>query len=121
MLDIKNPTAVRDLLFNLLAADREEEVIQALETTGLWEHKPSWRLLGDREDNYATIGAQAVIAEAALAEKITNAIDAVLMRHCREEGIDPKSPDAPTSVRNAVARFFDCAHRRPTSACWSPT
>ena len=63
--------------------------------------------MGDREDNYATIGAQAVIPEAALAEKITNAIDAILMRRCREEGIDPKGPDAPASVRKAVARYFE--------------
>ena len=107
MLDINDHAAVRKLLFTLLEANREEEVVQALTATGLWDHEPSWRLLGDREDNYATIGAQAVIAEAALAEKITNAIDAMLMRRCREEGIDPKGPGAPTSVRRAVARFFD--------------
>ena len=107
MFDTNNHAAVRELLIELLKADREEEVVQALEEAGLWDHEASWRLLGDREDNYATIGAQAVIPEAALAEKITNAIDAVLMRRCREAGIDPKGPDAPTSVRSAVARFFD--------------
>ena len=107
MLDTNNHEVVRELLFKLIAADREEEVVDALKATGLWDHEASWRLLGDREDNYATIGAQAVIPEAALAEKITNAIDAVLMRRCREQGIDPKGPDAPTSVRKAVARFFE--------------
>ena len=107
MLDTNNHQAVRKLLFKLLAADREEEVVDALAEAGLWDHEASWRLLGDREDNYATIGAQAVIPEAALAEKITNAIDAVLMRRCREEGIHPMGNDAPTSVRKAVARFFD--------------
>ena len=107
MLDTNNHEAVRELLFKLLHADREEEVVEALKVTGLWDHEASWRLLGDRGDNYATIGAQAVIPEAALAEKITNATDAVLMRLCREQGIDPKGPDAPTSVRKAVARFFD--------------
>ena len=107
MLDTNNHKAVRKLLLKLLAADREEEVVGALEATGLWDHEASWRLLGDREDNYATIGAQAVIPEAAVAEKITNAIDAVLIRLCREQGIDPKGPAAPTSVRSAVARFFD--------------
>ena len=107
MLDTNDHAAVRKLLFALLKADREEEVIHALKATGLWDHDASWRLLGDREDNYATIGAQAVVPEAALAEKITNAIDALLMRRCREAGIDPKGPGAPTSVRRAVARFFD--------------
>ena len=107
MLDTNNHEAVRKLLFKLLHADREAEVEGALKASGLWDHEPSWRLLGDREDNYATIGAQAVIPEAALAEKITNATDAVLMRRCREQGIEPKGPDAPISVRKAVARFFD--------------
>ncbi len=107
MLDTSDQTAVRELFFQLLTADREEEVVHALTAAGLWDHEASWRLLGDREDNYATIGAQTVIPEAALAEKITNAIDAVLMRRCREAGINPKAPDAPTSVRGAVARFFD--------------
>ena len=107
MLDTNNHKAVRKLLLKLLAADREEEVVGALEATGLWDHEASWRLLGDRGDNYAMIGAQAGIPEAAVAEKITNAIDAVLIRRCREQGIDPKGPDAPTSVRSAVARFFE--------------
>ena len=107
MLDTDNHEVVRELLFKLIAADREEEVVDALKATGLWDHEASWRLLGDREDNYATIGAQAIIPEAALAEKITNAIDAVLMRRCREQGVDLKGPDAPTSVRKAVARFFE--------------
>ena len=107
MLNTSDHTEVRELLFQLLTADRERDVVRALEVAGLWDHAASWRLLGDREDNYATIGAQAVIPEAALAEKITNAIDAVLMRHCREAGIDPNGPDAPNSVRSAVARFFD--------------
>ena len=107
MLDTNNHQDVRELLFKLLVADREEEVEGTLKSVGLWDHKASWRLLGDREDNYATIGAQAVIPEAAVAEKITNAIDAVLIRRCREQGIDPKGPDAPTSVRRAVAHFFD--------------
>lgn len=107
MLDTQDHDAVRSLFLTLLNADREEEVVHALKQAGMWDHKASWRLLGDREDNYATIGAQAVIPEAALAEKITNAIDAILMRRCREEGIDPTGPDAPRSVRSAVARFFD--------------
>lgn len=107
MLDTQNDEAVRSLLMTLLLADREEEVVHALEQAGMWDDKASWRLLGDREDNYATIGAQAVIAEAALAEKITNAIDAILMRHCRERGINPAGAGAPNSVRSAVAQFFD--------------
>ena len=124
MLNTQDQDAVRSLLLTLLNADREEEVVHALKQAGMWDHKASWRLLGDREDNYATIGAQAVIPEAALAEKITNAIDAILMRHCREQGIDPTGPDAPRSVRSAVARFFDVnpdASHSGTLEAWDQT
>src|SRR5205085_6535013 len=47
------------------------------------------------------------LAEAALVEKIVNAIDARLVNECWEHGIDPMGPDAPKSIRAAVARFFE--------------
>ena len=78
-----------------------------MRSAGLWDRPEAWRLLGDEPDNYRIVGAQASVAEAALAEKLTNAFDANLMRRCLEEGIDPKGPDAPRSVREAVARFYD--------------
>ena len=42
----------------------------------------------------------------ALVEKLTNSIDAILMKRCMQEGIDPKSKEAPRSVEDAVKRFF---------------
>ena len=42
----------------------------------------------------------------ALIEKITNGIDAILMRRCLEEGTDPRSEEAPRSIESAVGRFF---------------
>jgi len=42
----------------------------------------------------------------ALVEKITNSIDAILMRRCYEEGIDPKGTAAPRSVDDAIKTFF---------------
>ncbi|MCY3922337.1 MAG: hypothetical protein OXG27_08070 [Chloroflexi bacterium] len=86
-------------------------MVGLLRSAGLWDRPDAWRLLGDEPDNYRIVGAQASEAEAALAEKLTNAIDANLMRRCLEEGIDPKGPDAPQSVREAVARFYDVGSR----------
>ena len=100
-------TVARDLLLELLHADREEQVISTLESAGLWDAPEAWRLLGGEPDNYRIVGAQASVAEAALVEKVTNSIDANLMRQCLKAGIDPKGPDAPQSVRGAVARFYD--------------
>ena len=42
----------------------------------------------------------------ALIEKITNGIDAILMRACIEQGIDPRSEDAPRSIEEALDRLF---------------
>lgn len=104
---MKDPRKARELLEQLLRADRTEEVTDILNGAGYWDRPEVWRLLGDRPDNYSTAGAQAAIPEAALVEKITNSIDAVLMRKCREKGIEPAGPEAPRSVRGAVARFFE--------------
>lgn len=66
-----------------------------------------WRLVGDREGNFATIGAQQSRSEAALVEKIVNSVDARLMNECLVRGIDPTSAVAPPSIRHAVSRFFE--------------
>ena len=43
---------------------------------------------------------------AALVEKVTNSIDAVLVRKCFEAGIEPKSSEAPKSMEEAIKKFF---------------
>src|SRR5207302_4240472 len=48
--------------------------------------------------------------EASLVENIVNCCDARLMAECLKRGIDPESAEAPRSVRDAVAMFFE--HRR---------
>jgi len=95
------------LALSLLRADTEEEVMEILEKQGYWDDWKVWRLFGDREGNYATIGNQASRPEAALTEKIVNSIDARLMNECLVRGIDPASSKAPKSIREAVAVFFE--------------
>jgi hypothetical protein len=99
--------AVMTLALDLLRADSEEAVIAILKHAGLWDDPGKWRLYGDKEGNFATIGGQAAIPEAALVEKIVNSCDARLMLECRLQGIEPESELAPTSVREAVRMFFD--------------
>jgi hypothetical protein len=94
------------LCLDLLHADTEDAVITLLESAGLWK-APVWRLYGDQENNFSTIGNQQSRPDAALVEKIINSEDARLMAECLRREIDPQSPDAPQSVRAAVALFFD--------------
>ena len=66
----------------------------------------NWLPFGKNENNFAVIENQQSTPIAALIEKITNSIDAVLMRKCLEAGIDPKSNSAPRSMEEAKVKFF---------------
>ena len=91
----------------LLEADGESAVIEILEGAGYWDRPEFWRHYGDVENNWGQSGNQQSLAEAALAEKIVNSVDARLVSECRMRGIDPRSDQAPRSIRDAVADFFD--------------
>ncbi len=97
----------KKLCLDILAADTEADVIALLNTADLWSSPSAWRLYGDRENNFSTIGNQQSRPDAALVEKLVNSEDARLMSECMRRGIDPESPNAPQSMRAAVARFFD--------------
>lgn len=98
---------IKKLCLDLLEVDTEHDVIALLEKNGLWSSPAAWRLYGDRENNFSTIGNQQSRPDAALVEKLINSEDARLMSECLSRGIDPESSDAPQSIKDAVARFFD--------------
>lgn len=91
----------------LLHSESEEEVASLLREAGYWDDPNLWRLYGDKEGNFAQIGNQQSYPEASLVEKIVNSVDARLMCECRLREIGPETDDAPTSVRDAVAMFFE--------------
>ena len=96
-----------NLCLSLIHADSETEVIALLRGAGLWDRQEAWRHYGDIENNWATIGNQQSSPEAALVEKLVNSVDARLLSACCELGIDPESGQAPQTIRDAVAVFFD--------------
>jgi hypothetical protein len=102
-----NNDETEKLCLELLHADTEQDVIALLEKANLWSTPGVWRLYGDRENNFSTIGNQQSRPDAALVEKLINSEDARLMSECMSRGIDPQGPDAPQTIRDAVARFFD--------------
>ncbi|MEQ1935656.1 MAG: hypothetical protein ABL962_17500, partial [Fimbriimonadaceae bacterium] len=69
----------------------------------------SWSPLGGNENNYGVIENQQASPVAALIEKVTNAIDARLMRLCLEKSVDPRSALAPQSMADAIVAFFGSA------------
>ena len=104
---MQNP---KNLCLSLAYCNSENEVIKLLKKEGFWEDSKSWRDYGDRENNFGTIGNQQDLAEAALVEKITNSIDAVLMAECFKEGVDPESREAPQNIADALYRYYNVYH-----------
>jgi len=66
----------------------------------------NWHPLGQNQSNYSIVKNQQANPIAALIEKITNSIDAILTKKCLEAGIDPKEKKAPRSIQEAVETFF---------------
>jgi len=110
-----NNVETKELCLSLMKADTEKEVILLLTNAGYWDNPSAWRYYGDRESNFNTIGNQQSRPEAALVEKLINAVDARLMNECLERGIDPEGAAAPQSIREAVARFFEENPDSPTA------
>lgn len=66
----------------------------------------NWVPIGNNESNYGIIENQQANPIAALVEKVTNSIDAILTKKCLEQGVQPDSPNAPLSMSQAIERFF---------------
>jgi len=105
------------LLQELLEAEDEDAVLAALNKRGLLNDDSRWQYLGRMPNNQSVVHNQQSTAAAALVEKYTNAVDAILMRYCRAQKIDPRGDIAYEkfpSMQNAVdARFGDLTAEKP--------
>ena len=90
----------------LYFAQTEDDVDQIINTHPDIFKPENWYPLGSNDNNFGVIENQQSTPIAALIEKITNSIDAVLMKKCLEAGIDPKSSQAPKSMERARTNFF---------------
>lgn len=97
----------KTLCIELVKADSENVVINILKEAGYWDNPVVWRYYGGRASNFNTIGNQQSKSDAALVEKLVNSVDARLINECLMKGIDPEGRDAPQTIREAVAKFFD--------------
>src|SRR5437764_4720641 len=98
---------VKELCLELIKADSEEAVIDLLTDAGYWQDETAWRYYGDYENNFNTIGNQQSRPDAALVEKLVNSEDARLTNECLARGINPELSNAPQTIREAVAAFFE--------------
>ncbi|UCZ54989.1 hypothetical protein LGQ02_09805 [Bacillus shivajii] len=97
---------VKEFAINLANTESEGEVIKVLKEYGYFNDELCWKPFGNNENNFSVIGAQQSSADAALVEKLINSVDAVLIRKCMEEAIDPTGVEAPPSIRDALEKFY---------------
>ena len=97
---------IKKLALLLAQAETEKEVVHILEKAGFWSDPTSWKDLDNNDGNWSVGGNQQSGADSALVEKIINSVDAILIRECLREGINPDSKDAPKSIADAQRRYF---------------
>ena len=97
---------MRQLFSILYFAPTEDGVEKVIRNFPDVFKQENWYPLGGDENTFGVIENQQSNPIAALIEKITNSIDAVLMKKCLEAGIDPKSEKAPKSMEEARAKFL---------------
>ncbi|MEC2158012.1 hypothetical protein [Virgibacillus halodenitrificans] len=99
-------TDIKEIAISLAKCESEEEIISYLKSENLWS-SDNWREYGDNENNFSIIGNQQNSPDAALVEKLINSVDAVLMKECYINGIDPKSDLAPKDIKTALSHFYN--------------
>ncbi len=95
-----------ELFWQLYKAKNETDIDILIDERPDIFDQSNWHPLGGNDGNFSVVENQQSNPVAALVEKLTNSIDAILMRKCYEAGIDPKSSDAPRSIESAINRFF---------------
>ena len=95
----------KETCLKLLAAESEAIVREIIAVDDVFSNPGNWKPLDDRETNFNVTSNQASDGGKALTELMTNMVDAVLMKKARLEGVDPKGPEAPRTMYEAVDRF----------------
>lgn len=97
---------MKKLFKELYFSKTEEELHEVIKTNPDIFKQENWFVLGDNPSNFGVIENQQSNPIAALIEKITNSIDATLMKKCYENNIEPKSANAPRTMSDAIIRFY---------------
>lgn len=94
------------IFLDLFNTHSEEELDLMLTNYPTFNDAKNWLPYGGNKGNFGTFESQQNNPVPALIEKITNSIDATLIKDARLNGIDPKSKKAPRSMNEAVELFY---------------
>jgi hypothetical protein len=106
LFENSSTVSMRSLFFELYNSHTEQELEEKIKKHHEIFNSDNWKPLGENISNYGVVKNQQAAPIAALIEKITNSIDAILTRKCFEAGCDPKSENAPRSMEDAIERYF---------------
>ena len=98
---------MEELFWTLFKADSELEIDSIIESNDIFSNPDNWKPYGKNKGNFGTFEGQQDHPIPALIEKITNSIDATLIKECKLSGIDPKSNSAPKTMQEAVELFYN--------------
>lgn len=105
-LNFNSPIDLKELFLVLYNSKTEEDVEDLISKYPDSFQNQNWVPVGGNDSNYGIIENQQSNPIAALVEKVTNSIDAILTKKCIEQGIEPDSPEAPRSMEEAIKLFF---------------
>lgn len=98
---------MNELFLDLYNCHNEQDVDKIIQQNKLFQNPKNWKPYGGNLGNFGTFESQQNHPVPALIEKITNSIDAILIKECKLAGIDPKSTNAPKSMSKAVELFYE--------------
>ena len=96
----------KNLLLSLIKANAETDVADVINKHPILKNEKNWRPYGT-PNNIGTITGQNPEAIPSLSEKITNSLDAILIKACIENGDDPKGENSPNSMAEALKKYFN--------------
>lgn len=97
---------LRTLFESLYRCKTEVDIDKLILTNSYLSNSGNWFPIGQNESNFSIIENQQSNPIVALVEKVTNSIDAILMKKCLETGLDPKGKEAPRPMDEAIDLFF---------------
>ena len=95
------------LFWSLYNCNHENEINRIISENSLLNNLTNWKPYGNNIGNFGTFESQQNHPVPALVEKITNSIDAILIKECKLRGIDPSSDNAPITMKKAVELFYN--------------
>jgi len=100
---------MKDLLLDIYNCNNYSELYSLVHSNPLLSDQNNWTPYGDNINNCGTFENQQAKPEAALVEKLTNSIDAILTKECLVRKIDPKSNsnEVPQTMNEAIEKFFN--------------